>query len=107
MARTQLTITDSELSGADVVFDSVDGTEGNVFPNSNNDYLFVKNDDASSIDVTVLSVPCSHGRTQDEVKSVAAGATAVLGPFPRALFGENVAVDFSSATSVTAAVVRR
>jgi hypothetical protein len=109
VARTKLTETNSDKDGATVVFDAVDVTNGNYFVNNGRRRLIVKNDSASSITATVVSVPCSHGRTEDQTITVAAGAQEVAGPFARELFNQdgtyNVNVDFSDATSVTAAVI--
>jgi hypothetical protein len=110
MARTSLTLTDSSLDGVAITYAAVDATNGNYFVNTGQEYLIVKNDSASSITATVVSVPCSHGRTDDSVVTVAAGAEKVVGPFKRDLFNQsgtsNVNVDFSSGTSVTAAVIK-
>jgi hypothetical protein len=111
MARTALTITDSDIGGTDVVYSGADATNGNVFVNTGSDYLLVENTGVGSTDVTVISVPCSHGRVQHETKTVAAGATTVLGPFPPSLFNQlgtsNVHVDFTVGTGVNVAVIRR
>jgi hypothetical protein len=110
LARTALTLTDSSLDGVAVTYDAVDAVNGNYFVNTGQEYIIVKNDSAASITATVVSVPCSHGRTDDSVITVAAGAQKVAGPFKKDLFNQsgtsNVNVDFSSATSVTTAVIK-
>lgn len=111
MARTELTITNSSEGGTDLVFNLADATNGNLFKNSGDDYLLVENEGTASTDVTVISVPCSHGRTQDEVKTVAASSSVVVGPFARSLFNQigsnDVFVDFTADASVQVAVIRR
>jgi hypothetical protein len=112
MARIQLPITDSSLTGAATTYTAVDGVDGNYFTNTGSEYLIVKNGSASSVTVTIKSVPCSHGRTGDAVVSIPASGERTIGPFPRELFNQpspnwkNVNVDFSAATSVTAAVIK-
>jgi hypothetical protein len=110
MARTALVLTDSSLSGVAVTYSAVDGTNGNYFVNYGEEYLIVKNGSAAGITVTVVSVPCSHGRTADAVVSIAAASEKVIGPFKKELFnqaeGPHVYVDFSASASVTAAVIK-
>jgi hypothetical protein len=109
MARTELTPTTSDRDGAPITFNAADATNGNYFVNNGRRLLVVKNESTASITATIISVPCSHGRTEDQIISVAAGGQAVAGPFPRDLFNQsgtyNLNVDFSSDSSVTAAVI--
>ena len=111
MARTRLTITNSSEGGTDLVYSPADALNGNLFENSGNDYLLVENNGTASTDVTIISVPCSHGRTQDEVKTVAASSSIVVGPFARSLFNQSsssdIFVDFTADTNIQVAVIRR
>jgi hypothetical protein len=110
LARTELTPIDSSQSGTTVTYSAVDATNGNYFVNNGAEYIIVKNGSAAAITTTVLSVPCSHGRTADSVVSVPAGGEKIVGPFPRDLFNQpnsrDIHVDFSDGTSVTAAVIK-
>lgn len=112
MARTQLTVSDATLTGAATTYSAVDATNGNYFINTGAEQLIIKNGSASSITVTVKSVPCSHGRTGDAIVTVPASGERLVGPFPRELFNQpkpnhnNVDIDFSAGTSVTAAVIK-
>lgn len=116
MARTAIVIqTVLENAALQPLFSAADAANGMAFPNDGKTELIVINGDASSKTVTLTSVPCSHGRTQDLAVVVAAGKTAVFPKLDPALWnqpvggtdGGSVRVDFSAATSVTVAAVRR
>lgn len=82
---------------------------GDTFDNAGANYLFVKNQSASSITVTVDSVQqCSHGFDHDQVVTVTAGQTKQIGLFPTTRYNNasgQVAVSYSAVASVTVAVV--
>ncbi len=74
--------------------------------------VWVHNGSASSIDVTVQATATVEGLdVADLVVAVEAGADALIGPLPKAAFGQKTTnkgrayVDYSSVTSVTRAVV--
>jgi hypothetical protein len=59
--------------------------------------------------LTVVSVPCSHGRTKDAVFALLASTTYLLGPFPQGLFNDaqgNANITYSSTATVTVGVHR-
>jgi len=82
---------------------------GDSFVNAGGAVLQVKNGDASSHTVTVAcQTACNLGGTSvhNIVVPVAAGATAMIGPFPFNYndAGGSVQVTYSAVTSVTVAV---
>lgn len=109
MARTEISKTVPSTSGASTNFISADAINGMYFKNTGEELLLVKNDGTAAVTVTVISVPCSHGRTAHEVVTVNVGETKVIGEFEKSLFNQpgtlNVHVDFSAATGVTVAVI--
>lgn len=82
---------------------------GDTFTNNGSTYLFVKNQDAAAMNVTVESATkCSQGFDHDLVVAVAAGTTEQIGPLPANRFNDaqgKVSVSYSAVTSVTVAVV--
>lgn len=64
---------------------------------------------ATPTTLTVVSVPCTHGRTKDAVFALLANTTYLLGPFPVALFNDvngNANITYSSTATVTVGVHR-
>ncbi len=110
-----LTAQDSTDSGADLTFLSASGG-GDQFLNASNTLLIVKNDDASSKDVTVTAQSTSvntpgYGTTTkaDTVHTVAAGAVAIIGTFGSRAFNDSdgfIQVTYSAVTSLTVAVLK-
>lgn len=103
-----LTIQNSTFNGVVPNFVAVSASD--TFANDGNVIAQVKNSSASSINVVVTSAQiCSQGFSHDVTVSVAAGATAIIGPFPPNRFNnENglVTVTCSATTSVTINVTR-
>ena len=99
-------------TGAQLTEVAADAANGMMFPNDGDTELVVVTG-GTGINVTIRSVPCSHGRSGDQVVAVAANKRAVFPKWDPALFNQsgtdqgNVYVDFSAGTSVTVAVVRR
>lgn len=96
-------------SGASVTYVAADATNGNSFPNDGKTRLLVRTGSLAT-QVTVHSVPCSHGRTQDTVVAIGNNSEAYLGPFDPELFNQvgdpaNVYVDYTVGTNVTVAAV--
>jgi hypothetical protein len=110
MPRTLLATTDTTLAGVAVTYGAADAANGNYFVNTGEQLLHVKNGSGASITVTVVSVPCSHGRTSDVTVTVPASGDRIIGPFPNELFNQvdtnQVNVNFSAGTSVTVAVIK-
>ena len=113
MARTALSVQSSSKSGLSATYSAADATNGMLFTNDGGIFLHVKNGGAGSINVTITSVPCSHGRTEDQIVSIGAGADEFIGPFKKELFNQKsgtdvgkVYVDFDIDTSVTLAAIK-
>lgn len=105
MPRTALAVQEIQAGkAAQLAGPAADQANGNSFVNDGHTRLVVKNGDASSRTITVVSKACSHGRTGDVSQPVAAGEVAVLGPFDPATFNQTdgtVNVDWSASTPGT------
>lgn len=112
------TLVASQTAGAfnagilNTVFSSADGTNGNSFVNTGRTVLLVNNGSGGSINV-VFAIPSSPRTLNGQVgstqtKAVPAGDIGFFGTFDPGAFTNNsglVNISFSSATSVTIAVV--
>lgn len=111
-----LTLQLAALAGLTPAFSAVNASDTlKVSQGEEREFLFVKNDDASPTTVTIAAV-----KTTANVKGVgaltiankaivvAAGAEAIIGPFPAAYVDTagNVTITYSNVTSVTAAAVQ-
>jgi hypothetical protein len=105
-----------ELSGADLTFENVDGTNGNKFRNNpGRTFLIVRNAAGSPITVTIAAKKLNRppdgqypASTVPNISgTVAAGGFKMFGPFRTAYQDAEgyVEASFSSGTSVTAEVV--
>jgi hypothetical protein len=115
MARGSLTEYDlADWGGApsaDISYTA--GTNGDNYQidsNNGRKVLLVKNGSAGAVQITVQAIQCSHGRDNDTVYSVDAGAEAMIGPFPASLFNQSdgtvqVDSDTTDASLELAAVV--
>jgi len=94
MAQTALAVQEiPKNTGAVLASAGADQANGNKFPNDGRTVLEIVNGDGSARTVTVSSVPCSHGRTQDLVQAIPAGGQAVLGPFDGEGFNQKSGAD--------------
>jgi hypothetical protein len=115
MPRTAIAIQAiARNNGAQLVSAGADQANGNIFPNDGKTVLVVKNGDASPRTCTIVSVACSHGRTQDLAVVVANGEEAVIGPFDAEAFNQKsgadigqVYVNWSAGTAATVKVTAR
>ncbi len=86
MARDALTIT--KPGGANnnglVTWQSVVAANDVEAVNDGHTIFIVKKGATGNVEVTAVGVPCSHGRTADEVQSVGTDTTRVFGPYPKA-----------------------
>lgn len=83
---------------------------GDQFPPGEDVMLHVKNADATSKTVTVLSpTPCSQGATHNLAVAVPAGTERMIGPLPAGRFAQPstglVHVTYSAVTAVTVAAI--
>jgi hypothetical protein len=115
MARTTLVVTTSTASGTVLpAAAAVDAVNGNQFANATGRAAVeVTNGSGSSITATFITTAqpvyggVSYALADDPV-AIAAGASKICGPFDKSAYNDgsgNVAVDWSSGTSVTARVV--
>ncbi len=114
MARTALTVSVAAAYGGgvlDIAPATVTHPDGNYFVNTGREKLIIVNGSGSPLTVTI-AIPASYRSLQGLVTSktytIATTKTAVLGPFEPGLFNQTtgvVNIDYSSGTSVTAAVI--
>lgn len=83
---------------------------GDEFVNTGNCFLYVKNGDTASMDVTVANVKLSnYGKDDDVVVSVPASSEEMIGSFPKWRFDDSnqkVQITYSAVTSVTVAAIK-
>ena len=110
-----LTVDNIALAGLVATYNAVNSAETINISNDERVFLHVKNADASPTTVTITAVKTSvpvHGvgtlTVADEDIVVGAGAEAFIGPFTQGYIGPNgdVAVAYSSTTSITAAAIK-
>lgn len=112
MARTAIAVQPVNQTGVAPTYAAADSANGMSFTNDGRTVLHVKNGGASPITVTIVSVPCSHGRTGDISVTIANGAEKIIGVFDKALFNQSgadagkVFVNFSASASVTVAAFK-
>lgn len=112
MARVSLTVQDIPANGGtldDITFTAADATNDHSFENDGRCLVLVKNDDASSHTVDVISVADEHGRTGDRTITAGAGDICISGPFLPANWNQSggvVHLDLTDDTSMSLAVVR-
>lgn len=112
MARVPIVVSQAPGAGSGAVtWTPADIADDHTLVNDGETVLVVRNPDAvEAVTVTIVSVPCSHGRTGDVVQAVAVETTRVFGPFPKELFNQPsgvVHVDLAgTATGVQLAGVR-
>ena len=91
-----------------LTYTAADATNDHAFTNTGRVVLLVKNGGGGAVQVTIVSTPDARGRTGDEVRSVAAGADALFGPFARQGWNqadETVYVDLDADTGVELAAI--
>lgn len=111
MARTAITPQAAAATGPAITFEPANAT-GNSFRTARGRALHVKNGSGGSINVTLPTPATANGlAVADRVVAVAAGAHSVIGLGAASGAGiyaqvdGSVHVDYSSATSVTVAVI--
>lgn len=110
MAREALTPITTSRSGVALAYTAAIA-DGHSFANSGQDVvLFVKNGSGAPVNVTVDIPKVVDGVAMtDLVVAVAAGATRIIGPFPKGLYNQSgnvVHVDYSATASVEVAAVK-
>ena len=109
MARTALTPVVSTRAGVALTFGAANA-DGHSLANAENEaLLIVTNGSASPITVTIPIPKTVDGKAIASLEvAVAAGATKVIGPFPKGLYnqtGDVVHINFSDVTTVTVAAI--
>lgn len=114
MPYTALAVTTSSKDGATLAAaTAVDGTNGNAFVNTGRETIEITNGGVSPINVTFITTLTYAGfGIADNVIAITNGTTKVCGPFDTALYNgsdpaaNSIGFTFSSATSVTARVIK-
>lgn len=113
MPRTDIPITDIPFQGslANIVAGGVAGDAANdhEMVNDGSTLIAVHNGSGGVVNATVVSVADQLGRTGDDPKAIAAGDTAIFGPYRRDAWnqpGGKIHLDLDVDTSVTVAGVR-
>lgn len=117
MAFTELTIQSTGRTGSRAITWSAAAADGNSFDNRSHDVvLLVKNASGASVDVTIAT-PAGYDSLAltDLVVAVAAGAEAMIGPFPGHVYDQEdsgnsiekaILITTSAQASVSLAAVR-
>lgn len=104
------TVQTSARSTKNITFTEAGTTGPHTFANTGKEKLMIKNDSASSVNVTVVTTQTVDGEAvADKVIAVAAGAISYLGPWPVSIYSDadgDVTFSLASATDVDVAVVR-
>jgi len=110
-ARTDIPIQQLPAEGAALTWTTVNITDGMEFLNDGSTILVVRNPDAANaLNVTVVSVACSHGRVSNIVKAVALTTLVYLfRKLPKDMFNQasgkvNVDLTGSAVTAQVAAL---
>ena len=110
MARTNLAPQEIVRTGLSPTFSAADGSNQNAFDNNGQTHIHVKNGGGAPINVTIDTPGMVDGlAVSNLVVAVPNGGERIIGPFPTSVYNQpdgKVYVDWSSATSVTVAVLR-
>lgn len=106
-----LTVNPAKRSGNGVDLAGVAAAGGgDSFPNTGAEVLVIKNGGGSGITLTVVTPVTVDGlAVADLTATIAAGATAMVGPFPPGTYSDgsgNVNLTYSAVTTVTVSVVK-
>ncbi len=110
MARTVLTVQRLDaISGEDVAYVSIDPTNGMQARNTGREAIILKTGAGNSVQLTIPSVACSHGRTSNVVATQGASLDKSYGPFTDpAIWGDGVGqlfLDFASVVGGTSTIL--
>lgn len=109
MPRTSMNYQQIVRAGLEETYAAVDAANGNQFQNDGRMFLLVKNGAGAPINVTITTPTTVDGNVvADLVVAVTNGEQRMIGPFPPNLYNTDgyVYVDYSSGTTITAAVLR-
>ena len=113
MAYTQLTVYGPTIGGTEPTYASATLTDGDMFKNSGNEFIHVKNGGGGAVAVTIPTPKTIKGLAiEDKVVSVPAGEERIIGRFDPGLYNQSGAdagmcyIEYDQVTSVTVAVFR-
>lgn len=110
MTATTITYQQVVRTGLEETTEAADGTNGNQFANDGRMVLHVINGGGSPINVTIATPNQVDGLAiSDQVVAVTNAEERFIGPFPPGIYNDSdgyVQVTYSSATSVTVALLR-
>jgi hypothetical protein len=105
-----LTAATVSRTGVDVAGAAAD-VAGDEWANTGYEFVEVKNGSGSSINVTLdIQATLDGAAVTDPVVAVAAGATKIIGPFPKGIYNNSTTgrarIAYSAVTSVTTKVLK-
>ena len=92
MARATLTVQQINSpygAGSKITFTAANVADKNQYVAGNGDFVVVRNSGASPHDLTISSVACPEGRTEDVVMTIPAGETWQTGLIPKTGFKQS------------------
>lgn len=95
-------------SQSQITYTAANPTDDHEFTNDGDTALLIKNASGATLNFTVHSVVCSHGRTGNVVGTIPTGQDRKLGPYDKELFNQvngKVNVDIDQTTNVLLAAV--
>lgn len=105
MSATTITVQDLTKKGAKKITFEALNPDGMYFNNSGREIAVIKAAAASSVTVTVVSVPCSHQRTGDKVVAIAASEEHMIYALPAAEFNQTTAPNEGKVSLTFASIV--
>jgi len=109
MARTTMSHQQIVRTGLEQTYEAAQ-VDGNKFSNDGRMFLHVKNGAASPITVTIQTPGTVDGlAVAEQIVTVTNAEERMIGPFPPNIYNQSdgmVYVDYSSVTTITAAVLR-
>ena len=109
MARTAITVQDVAVAGLNPSYDTAIA-DGHMFANDGNTIIHVKNDNASSLTLTIQTNTIVGGVSlQDHTVTIPASTERFIGLFKTGTFNQSdgtVYLDYSVQTSVTVAALK-
>lgn len=109
-ALTKVTASNFGDGVADVGLEAVDQSNGNTFVNTGKTILIVENASGGGVTPTFTNIPAGSRTVNESIvktpnSPVAAANLGFYGPFPTAIYGPNVEVDWDTEASISVAVI--
>lgn len=110
MPRTAFTVVETATYGeglADVADEAADQPNGNSMVNTGREILVIINASGGNVVVTVTAgaLAATFNKAWTKTLTVATLKTGVLGPFPPAVFGTTLSIDYDVGASITVGAV--